>query len=165
MADAVLLLGPLYHIQDQGRRIEVLRAAARVSRPGACLVAAGITRYASALDGMVREMLVDPVFQAVVDRDLATGCHDNPNDDPRYFTTAFFHEPGQLEAEARTAGWSPERTVAVEGPASLLGDVPARLADSSSQRLLLDVLRRLEEVPWLLGVSWHHLVCARKQPG
>lgn len=160
-ADAVLLLGPLYHLHEEADRIAVLKEAARVARPGAPVIAAGISRYASALDGLRRELLSDPKFAAIVEADLQTGRHDNPDDDPRYFTTAYFHEPGQLEAEARTAGLEAMATLAIEGPAALLEDVGERLDDPERRMLLLDVLRRLEAIPSLCGVSWHHVVVAR----
>src|SRR5207253_5707878 len=35
--DAVLLLGPLYHLTDRGDRVRALREAGRVAKPG-CLV-------------------------------------------------------------------------------------------------------------------------------
>lgn len=165
VADAVLLLGPLYHTQEEEARVAVFREAARVARPGAWVVAAGISRYASALDGMLQELLMDPVFVEIVAADLESGRHMNPTADPRYFTTAYFHEPGQLEAEARAAGLTPVSTLAVEGPASLLGDVEARLDDPDRAALLMSVLRRLEAVPALLGASWHHLALARAPEG
>jgi SAM-dependent methyltransferase len=44
--DAVLLLGPLYHLDREGRA-QALAEAHRVLRPGGVLVAAAITRFAS----------------------------------------------------------------------------------------------------------------------
>ena len=56
-ADIVLLLGPLYHLTGATDRREALREAARVLRPGGVLFAAAISRWASALDGLARELL------------------------------------------------------------------------------------------------------------
>ena len=49
-ADAVLLLGPLYHLIDKSERLLALREAHRVLRKGGIMVAAGISRFASLLD-------------------------------------------------------------------------------------------------------------------
>ena len=52
--DAVLLLGPLYHLTDRADRIRALTEARRVLRPGGVLAAAAISRFASTLDGLPR---------------------------------------------------------------------------------------------------------------
>src|SRR5580692_3099697 len=46
-ADAVLLLGPLYHLDRRADRLEALAAAARVVRPGGPVFAAAISRWAA----------------------------------------------------------------------------------------------------------------------
>src|SRR5262245_34011137 len=45
--DAVLLLGPLYHLTDRADRLQALREAYRVLVSGGQLFAAGISRFAS----------------------------------------------------------------------------------------------------------------------
>src|SRR5262245_16010508 len=88
--DAVLLLGPLYHLTERADRLRALREARRVLRPGGVLVAAAISRFASALDGLRCGCLDDPVFAAIMERDLTDGQHRNPTNHPAYFTTAYF---------------------------------------------------------------------------
>ncbi|MHB1536824.1 MAG: class I SAM-dependent methyltransferase, partial [Acidimicrobiales bacterium] len=48
--DAVLLLGPLYHLPEREDRLQALREARRVARPGAPVLAAGSSRYATLMD-------------------------------------------------------------------------------------------------------------------
>src|SRR5262249_25732135 len=98
-ADAVLLLGPLYHLTDAEDRARALREAHRVLRPGGLLAAAAITRFASTLDGIAQGFLLEPGFEAIVERDLADGQHRNPGEHPRWFTTSYFHRPEELERE------------------------------------------------------------------
>ena len=50
--DAVLMLGPRYHLIDAAERRRALSEACRVLRPGGVVAAAGISRFASTLDGM-----------------------------------------------------------------------------------------------------------------
>ena len=51
--DAVLLLGPLYHLLDRADRVRALAEARRVCRPGGLVAAATISRYAPLHDGLV----------------------------------------------------------------------------------------------------------------
>src|SRR5688572_4865872 len=78
--DMVLLLGPLYHLVYAADRRTALAEAARVLSPGGTLVVAGISRWASLLDGMARELLQDQTFARIVERDLTDGHHQNPTD-------------------------------------------------------------------------------------
>ena len=58
--DAVLLLGPLYHLTERDDRIQALREARRVLTAGGLLFAAGIGRFASLLSGRLDNVLGDP---------------------------------------------------------------------------------------------------------
>src|SRR5437764_1685099 len=52
MFDAVLLLGPLYHLLESHDRLRTLREARRVSKRGGTVFAAAISRYALPGDGI-----------------------------------------------------------------------------------------------------------------
>ncbi len=162
--DLVLLLGPLYHLTEAEDRIQALREAARVLRPGGRLLAAAISRWASALDGLARDLLGDPAFRAIVERDLREGQHRNPTDRPDYFTTAYFHHPAELAAEIRSAGLLVEGVYGIEGPGWVLPDVGGRMADPERREFLLRVARMLETEPSVIGCSAHLLAVARLPP-
>jgi ubiquinone/menaquinone biosynthesis C-methylase UbiE len=161
-ADAVLLLGPLYHLPEPDDRARTLREARRVCRAGGVIIAAAISRFASTLDGLRAGYLEDPAFAAVAASDRSNGRHHNPSDHPAYFTTAYFHRPEELRAECEAAGLAHEMTVAVEGPAWLLPDLDARLGDETRRSVLLEALAALEAEPALVGVSAHLLSIARR---
>jgi ubiquinone/menaquinone biosynthesis C-methylase UbiE len=161
-ADAVLLLGPLYHLQASSDRLAALREAARVVRPGGVVVAAAISRFASLLDGLVTGALDDPAFRAIVARDLEDGHHLNTTGRLEYFTTAYFHRPEELADEGARAGLAVEGVRAVEGPAWLMADFAARFADPERQAHILELLRGIETEPALLAVSAHLLLVARR---
>src|SRR5262245_49787637 len=55
--DAVLLLGPLYHLTERADRVRALAEAGRVVRPGGVVAAAAISRFASLLAGLARGRL------------------------------------------------------------------------------------------------------------
>ena len=162
MADAILLLGPLYHLTDSRDRAQALREASRVLKPGGWLFAAAISRWASALDGLARELLGDSRFAQIVEQDLHDGQHRNPTDRLDYFTTAYFHRPEELADEVRGAGLDLKGVYGLEGPGWILPDVGERLADVRRREMLLEVARKLEAEPAVLGCSAHLLAVAQR---
>jgi len=161
-AEVVLLLGPLYHLTARQDRLRALREAARVLAPGGVIFVAAICRFASLLDGLARQLLDDPTFAAIVERDLAEGQHRNPSDRADYFTTAYFHLPDELRAEVVEAGFAPPQVLAVEGPLWLMSNLEQHLSDVKRRERLLAALRRIEAEPTLVGASAHLLAVARR---
>ncbi|HEY2371853.1 MAG TPA: class I SAM-dependent methyltransferase [Gaiellaceae bacterium] len=115
-ADAVLLLGPLYHLTKHEDRIQALSEARRVVRAGGLVAVAVIHRFASLLDGTRQGFLADPRFVEIVKRDLLEGQHRNPDNVEGWFTTAYFHLPYEICEEVEASGLTVERLVGVEGP-------------------------------------------------
>lgn len=161
-AALVLLLGPLYHLVETRDRQRALREAARVLAPDGVLIAAGISRYASALDGLSRNLLGDARFASIVERDLRDGQHRNTTERIDYFTTAYFHAPDDLRAEVQHAGLAVRAVYGVEGPGWILGDFSERWGNSDHRAALLHVARLLETEPSVLGCSAHLLVVGSK---
>jgi ubiquinone/menaquinone biosynthesis C-methylase UbiE len=161
-ADVVLLLGPLYHLTEATDRARALSEAARVLKPDGRLFAAGISRLASALDGLARDLLGDPRFARIVEQDLRDGQHRNPTDRMDYFTTAYFHTPEELGAEVEAAGLVLDGVFGLEGPGWILPDIEVRMADPARRAALLQVARMLETEPSVLGASAHLLAVGRR---
>jgi ubiquinone/menaquinone biosynthesis C-methylase UbiE len=161
-ADAVLVMGPLYHLTSRDDRVQALREALRVLGPGGVAAVAGISRFASALDGLARGLAVDPAFVRMRDRDLVDGQHRNDTSRADYFTTAYFHRPEELEDELAAAGFADARVLGVEGPAWMVADFDARWADPVLHADMMAVARAVEAEPTMLGVSAHLLAVGRK---
>ncbi len=163
--DAVLLFGPLYHLVERADRIAAWREAARVVRPGGVVVGATITRFASLHDGFLKKVDTHPRFTELVRADLATGHHQVPEGTERWFTTAYFHHPDELPGEVRDGGLTLDRLVTVESVLWLVAHLDEILADDARTRVLLDLLREVEDEPTLLGAGSHLLVIAHRPAG
>jgi ubiquinone/menaquinone biosynthesis C-methylase UbiE len=159
-ADAVLLLGPLYHLLEAVDRHAALTEAYRVLRPGGLLAAVAISRFGNLLAGLRHGWACD--FGEIVESGLHTGTHRNPDALPRHFTTAHLARPEELSAEVAAAGFDPVALLAVEGPGALVEDVDDWLDDPRRRDWLLRQLRRVESEPSLLGAGPHVLAVAHK---
>jgi ubiquinone/menaquinone biosynthesis C-methylase UbiE len=160
--DAVLLLGPLYHLIERTDRVAALGEARRVVRPGGVVAAAAISRFASLFDGLSRQFLFDPAFRAIVRGDLRHGRHTNPEDRPHWFTTAFFHHPDELRDEVAGAGLAVREVIGVEGLAGWLAQLDARWYDEGDRATIVESARLVEREPSLLGLSAHLLAAAER---
>jgi ubiquinone/menaquinone biosynthesis C-methylase UbiE len=159
--DAVLLMGPLYHLVDRSDRMRALQESRRVLRPGGWLFAAAIGRYAALLDLFIRlgRMYESEVFRLVREC-VADGVFRPSEKSP--FTTAYFHLPSELQEEISAAGFKVSSVLNVEGPGFLLQDFQASWSDPSRRQTILEVARLLEDKPEFLAASGHLLAVARK---
>jgi SAM-dependent methyltransferase len=152
--DAVLLLGPLYHLPQRADRVRALREAVRIMRPGGPVFGAVISRWAARLDGMLRARLYAkyPAAGQVTDEVERRGVLQP-------FAPGSFcgvtHRPRQLRSEFAAAGLAVADLVCVEGAAYLLDDLDARMADERDWQVVLDAARAHERVPELLGIGSH----------
>jgi SAM-dependent methyltransferase len=159
--DAVLLLGPLYHLTKRPERIAALQEAKRIVRPGGVVLAVGISRFGSLLDGLYQGLFGDPGVASMIENTLSDGQHRHLDsaEHPGWFTTAYFHLPDELASEMADSGLALEALLGIEGPGGFVGDGrrdPAQLAS------LARAARLVEAEPSLMGVSSHILAVGRR---
>ena len=154
--DAVLLLGPLYHLARRAERAQALREARRVVRPGGPVFGAAISRWAARYDGVLRLRLYERVPHMLEAMGPLERTGVIPPFTPDGFT-AYTHRPGQLRAEFTSAGLAVADLVNVECGAFLLPDLGERMADPVAREVIMDSARALERVPELLGLGSHLL--------
>lgn len=166
-ADAVLILGPLYHLIERADRLAALREAKRVLRPGGVLFAATISRFASFLGNFSRrpQIFNDPQEVALLQEDMTKGQHTNPSGNIINFTTTYFHHPDEMRAEISGAGLRHHATLAIEGPLWLIVEALELWPEPQYQEPFLALLRTIEQEPSLLGASSHVLAVAYKDEG
>jgi ubiquinone/menaquinone biosynthesis C-methylase UbiE len=159
--DAVLLLGPLYHLQQRTDRIQALREARRVLRPGAPMAAAAISRHAELIDFAAVARLT-PAWTAIMQEVLDSGCHSSEFG----FTTAYFHTVAELQTEVTEAGFTDVGVFGVEGPTwSVLKGVMKHTGSSmAGSPLVVSALvaaRIAESDPALIPASSHLIAFGR----
>ncbi|MEV7279733.1 class I SAM-dependent methyltransferase [Streptomyces sp. NPDC093111] len=160
--DAVLLLGPLYHLTSEEDRARAWQEAHRCLRPGGVVIAVAVSRFYAGWQALAANYMPLPGVAEGLANQMATGEYRNPSGDERLWTTAYFHTPDELAAEARAAGLTVRSLIAVEGPAKLLGDIADRMADPERRQHVLDVQRQIEEERSILGMSQHIVVVAQR---
>lgn len=158
IAEAVLLLGPLYHLLEVQDRDRSLMEAYRVLKPGGHVFAGAISRFASTIDGLVSGYYLDPIFREIMQGDLQTGQHRNPTGNPRYFMDTFFHHPDELVAEVSNAGFKVMSLFSVESISYLMKDLEKNWQMDAHREFLLEIIRKIEQEPSLIGAS-PHIIC------
>ena len=160
-ADAVVLLGPLYHLTEQAQRSAALLEANRILKPGGVVAAVGISRFSILFDGLWQGWLSDPLFRAIAERDLIDGQHRNPDSVryPQWFTTAYFHRPEELVDEVSRAGFDAVSLYGVEGPGWLMQE---HWSDPDRREQMSFAARAVESEPSMSGLSAHMLAVGTK---
>lgn len=158
--DTVLLLGPLYHLPDRADRLAAWNEARRVCRPGGWILAAAISRFAPALNGIRVGWIADEALFETVRMQLERGWWhggDHPG-----FPSAFFHYSDELVEEAEAADLTVQAVYGIEGPGWLVGDFDEKWADPVMRERLLWLARTTEQDPRMRAVSDHLLLVANK---
>lgn len=162
-ADAALLLGPLYHLQDSADRAAALAEAWRVLGPGGVVVAAMIPRAAMILGDFSNNLPDEAYCRPMREHTYLTGCQNNPEMRRGYFTSAYFHQPAELVAELTQAGFAGGELYALEGPAAIVPDLDAVMSDPLRREGVLSACRLLERDAGIFGFSPHTLGVGRKE--
>jgi SAM-dependent methyltransferase len=161
--DAVLLLGPLYHLPEGADRIQALKEARRIVRDGGPIFVAAISRWAPRLDGVLQERLYErsPHFPSLLPEIERTGSL--PPVVPSGFV-GYTHRPRDLVDEISQARLQLDDLVGVEGLPLAETDMASRVSDHTAWDVLLDAARAIERVPELLGLSPHLIATATRVP-
>ena len=125
------------------------------------LFAAAISRYASMIDGLRKEYCFEKYYLEMLDETFKTGKNINKGKKD-HFTTAYFHKPDELKEELKESGFKIKQVLAVEGVAWTLPNLDKYLNDDKNKNILLELLRKTESEPSLLGYSPHIMAVAAK---
>jgi ubiquinone/menaquinone biosynthesis C-methylase UbiE len=167
-ADIVLLMGPLYHLQNFEDRIQVIKEAYRVLKKGGLLFTTGISKFSSttwALStyGKENECLDDPVYQAMIQEEITSGKHNKPKEYPHFIAKAFFHTPNQLQEELEDVGFHTIRKCAIGGIVWFTPSLDEKWENKASREILLKIIKMTESEDSVMGMSPHFMVVSKKK--
>lgn len=167
-ADAILLLGPLYHIVEHSERQQALKESYRLLKPKGLLFSAAITRFATTLwaittYGVQNDLLGDPDFFEMISRELTDGQHiKKPDASYKGMGRSFFYLPDEFQVEIEEAGFVDVDVRGVIGPAWLVPNLNEQWADDTRRENIMRVVRLLEKERSIMGISTHLLAIAQK---
>jgi S-adenosylmethionine-dependent methyltransferase len=158
--DAVLLMGPLYHLLEAGTRRQALAEAARVLRSGGVLLAAFITRYAILRWYAANDPLWPAENRQEFESILETGVLP-PSGEPGSAFVAWVAHPGEVQPLVEGAGLELRALLGVEGVLSMIEEGVNAL-DGEAWAFWVDLNCRLAADPAIHGCVEHLLAVAVK---
>lgn len=156
--DAVLLMGPLYHLVELPDRQLASRQAWQHLRPGGLIFSAFISRF-GLLGDLMRNVPGWIDEQAEVQSVLTLGR--DPLDYPRGGFRGYFAHPQEIAPLHEEAGFETLALAAVE-PAISAHDESYNDLQEPWRSRWLDVLEQISTEPSILGASRHLLYIGRK---
>jgi S-adenosylmethionine-dependent methyltransferase len=157
--DAVLLMGPLYHLIEEADRKMVLREAFVRLRAGGIIFSAFISRF-----GIMGEMLKKiPAWseeQAEVRWLLAKG--KRPDDFPRGGFRGYFVKSSEVAPLHEAVGFETLTVAGIE-PAISADDESYNILEGKQRQLWLDLFYELSTEQSIIGASRHLLYIGKKK--
>ncbi len=156
--DAALVMGPLYHLWLESERLQVLREARRLLKPGGLLVASFISRLAAFRDGAAKG------FAWVVDEPdtceklLTTGRNEGDTDG---FTDAYFAHPDEIIPLGEAAGFKTLLRLGCEGVVAGHESYVNSLTGTDFEQWA-ELNYRIGKDPTAIGASDHILYLGQK---
>lgn len=171
-ADAVLLMGPLYHITDYNERIAAIKESRRLLKDGGILFTAALTAYSVLLYNITvynpfgdnpNKTLEDLDFIKMVEREIKDGHHINP-DNTIYsgIGSAYLHTAKALREELCAGGFEGSKVHGVMGGAWLANNIDELWKNEASKNALMNTVRLLDTCEEIIGLSGHLLSVSRK---
>lgn len=158
--DAVLLMGPLYHLLKEENRRQALAEAYRVLKPGGLLFAAFISRYAGLRYAAAHEPTWLLEQTELLESILDTGVLPPRGEDGQAFVAHFAH-PNEVGPLCRQAGFEVQVVLGVEGLVSMIED-GVNVLSGEAWDAWLNLNHRVAADSSIHGCVEHLLVVAHK---
>jgi len=159
--DAVLLMGPLYHLIDPGHRLRAVREAYRIVKHGGVIVAAFLGPYRAHINAVANtpRYIVDDRNES--EMILSTGIHRVKNPGTG-FPDAWFAHPSQIEPLMAEGGFRQVALLSCEGLTTERDD-QFNLLDPAVWQAWVELNYRVGHDPALHGAAQHLLYVGGKE--
>jgi len=166
-ADIVLLMGPLYHLQNRDDRLQVLNEVKRVLKKDGLLFSVGISKFSSTTWGLStygkdNNFLDDDIYNNMIENELSSGIHIRPKEYPYLIAQAYFHTALGLQKEVESVGFETIQKYAIEGVIWFTPYLSEKWKDKKSRERLLNIVRHTENEYEIMGMSPHFMIVSRK---
>ena len=159
--DAVLMMGPLYHLVVDADRTAALTAARECLRPGGVIFSALISRF-GILGDLIKK---NPAWIEDQEWVRSTMEHGHrPDDAPRGGFRGYFVRPEEIAPMHEAVGLRTLQIAAVE-PAISADDESYNALDGKQRELWLNLLFEMSAEPSMLAASRHLLYVGRREDG
>jgi ubiquinone/menaquinone biosynthesis C-methylase UbiE len=165
-ADAILFMGPMYHIVEYDERILALKECGRLLKENGVLFTAALTRYSCTLYalstyGVKNRLLEYDEYCNMLYHELETGQHIKPD----MFTgmgRSFFHSPNDLRQELNESGFNLNDVRGVIGGSWLVPDLDAAWKNNKAKENIMNIVRITEKDESIMSLSTHLLAMSYK---
>jgi S-adenosylmethionine-dependent methyltransferase len=155
--DAILLMGPLYHLTDLADREKVLRDTMALLKPGGVLISSFISAYAP----IVEILKHSPVEIKEADQVLKY-LENGKNSEEEGFTAAYFIKPLEAKNFMNRFNLKELAFAGVEGFSSFVEQRINELPQNEFEKCL-EVIYRLSEDPHTFASCSHYLYVGKKK--
>lgn len=155
--DAVLLMGPLYHLLEEGDRRRAVEESVRVTKRDGIVMATNITRYAAIRFWAKRDPMQVVNHRELYEQQVMTGKTPNAEG----FTDLYLMRPRELAALFEGTGVEHVVTVACEGVVSMIREKLVELVGTAWE-YWVDLNYRLGKDPETHGLAEHLMFVGRK---
>ncbi|MEJ2765661.1 class I SAM-dependent methyltransferase [Photobacterium sp. MCCC 1A19761] len=154
--DLCVILGPLYHLQSQAERAQVIEEAKRILKPDGVVAIAYISRFFVA--GLFAQRFPELICPEVLSQLLENGLVTDPKADS-FFRVGYFATPQEMEQLLTSNGFQLSSHLATDGIGRYIAAGVNQFTPAQYDTWLAHHLNTCTE-PALLGASNHGLVIA-----
>jgi S-adenosylmethionine-dependent methyltransferase len=157
--EAALLMGPLYHLWRESERLQALREAQRLLKPGGLVFATFISRFAPFQDGASKGFTWVLTEPSTNEKLLTTGINVGAEDG---FTDAYFAHPDEVIPLCEATGFETILRLGCEG---MVGghETYVNSLEGKDFEVWAALNYRIGKDPAAIGASEHILYIGRKK--
>jgi len=158
--DAVLLMGPLYHLVEENDRLMAVREAYNHLHPDGVIFSAFISRFG--IFGVIMKIIPESIEDQKQVRSVVEKGRDR-EDWPSGGFRGYFATVEEIAPLHEKVGFETIKLVGVE-PAISADDESYNKLEGERRGLWLDLLYEISNQPSIVGASQHLLYIGRKKP-